>query len=914
MAFSYDLLPPIIPDVLIPITTTTKQIEIPITMEATYQQSLEQYNIKSVQYSIIDQNNNANTHRVGWIHGSDVLRDPTQENTFILKIPVLNNKNTEKNETGISLEINKFYKIQLRFSNTLIDTNTQQSVLTTSEYYSEWSSVCLIKKIVAPTLQLSMGIVTKLEENKTQYVYQTDTISGFVHSSDDNLKSYQIFILQQQQGSYKTIHKTDLLTPISQNSFKYVFNNGLQAGEHYRIQIICYMINGYRFFNSYTIKVIQAVEDSEEEFYLKVAENPEIGTNDISILVPKTNQNLSYKNNFIIYRASSETQYSTWEKIKIIQFNTNHSDISLVKVKDPTSSTNTKIDMWKFTWHDITIKSGIFYKYKIAILYQSDSPKEYFIGHLVSTLNETSSFSCLFEDMYLIGENKSLRIKFNPTITNFKYNIAESIKNTLGSKYPFINRNGKSFYRSFSIGGLITSYMDTEDRTSVPYSLNDSYIRKEEEVVQEIDLYNDSSSEVSSLFKTFIPGPQNKFAGNFATEEEIYADNDIVKINQYNEAHFIDQYEDVILEREFRELVYQFLYNNKVKLFRSNPEGNILVKLTNISFTPMEQLGRQLYSFTAEATEIDQCSLANLIKYNIYDLGKWQDMRGFSNIDIYNDSYNISSPRDSISIDIFNEVRKKHKNTIPKINATENIKNLSNIVISFKSNSKSVNIKTLQYQVNTALDKDYIEEGWILKVYFQDSHGYNINQKIFINKNRPTYTFPSNITFTRMEIITEKTQSYSINFTLSGTVSLINTKKITLYQQGDSTQKKINPNRTKWNFNDNLLDLFNIPLQNSEKKYFSKINTIEKKSFTSYSLLISTKTPLIAQINNANNIIIQEGKTYSYNLINVSSFKILGVQTELDSYEYNATGRPPAGINISMQEKTQNLEDLTIRV
>ena len=38
------------------------------------------------------------------------------------------------------------------------------------------------------------------------------------------------------------------------------------------------------------------------------------------------------------------------------------------------------------------------------------------------------------------------------------------------------------------------------------------------------------------------------------------------------------------------------------------------------------------------------------------------------------------------------------------------------------------------------------------------------------------------------------------------------------------------------------------------------------------------------------------------------------MQTELDSYEYNATGRPPAGIDIKMQEKTQNLEDLTIRV
>lgn len=912
MAFSYDLLPPIIPDVLIPITTTTKQIEIPITMEATYQQSLEQYNIKSVQYSIIDQNNNANTHRIGWINGSEALRDPTQENTFILKIPVLNNENIKDDGTGVSLEINKFYKIQLRFSNISID--TEQSVLTTGEYYSEWSSVCLIKKIVAPTLQLSMGIVTKLEKNavQDQYIYQTDTISGFV-SSSDSLKSYQIIIRQRDSSyKYKIIYETDLLTPISQNSFKHVFNNSLQVGEYYRIQIICYMINGYCFSNYYTVKVIQAIEDSEEQFYLKVSENSEIGTNDVSILVPKTNQNLLYKNNFIIYRASSETQYTIWEKIKIIQFNTENSDISLVKVKDPTNSTNTKIDMWKFTWHDITIKSGIFYKYKIAILYQSDSPKEYFIGHLVSTLNETSSFSCLFEDMYLIGENKSLRIKFNPTITNFKYNIAESIKSTLGSKYPFINRNGKSFYRSFSIGGLITSYMDTEDRTSVPYLLNDSYIRKEGEIIQEIDLYNDSSSEASSLFKTFIPGPQNKFAGNFATEEEIYADNDIVKINQYNEAHFIDQYEDVILEREFRELVYQFLYNNKVKLFRSNPEGNILVKLTNISFTPMEQLGRQLYSFTAEATEIDQCSFANLIKYDIYDLGKWQDMRNLRSFDISNNVYQISSPKDSISIDVFNEIKKQNKNII---NTTENIKNLSNFSISFLTGSKKVNIKTLQYQGETAsTNKDYIEKGWILKVYFEDSYGHNINQKIFINKNRPTYNFPSNVTFTRIEIITKKTQIYPIKFIWNGTISLINTKKVTLYQREDSTLKTINPNRIKWNFNDNLLDLFNIPLQNSEKKYFSKINTIEKKSFTSYSLKISTKTPLIAQINNANNIIIQQGKSYSYNLINISSFKILGVQSEPESWEYDATRKPPAGINIAIHEKTQNLENLTIRV
>ena len=37
-----------------------------------------------------------------------------------------------------------------------------------------------------------------------------------------------------------------------------------------------------------------------------------------------------------------------------------------------------------------------------------------------------------------------------------------------------------------------------------------------------------------------------------------------------------------------------FLMDSKVKLFRSSTEGNILVRLNNISFTPNEQLGRMI--------------------------------------------------------------------------------------------------------------------------------------------------------------------------------------------------------------------------------------------------------------------------------------------------------------------------------
>jgi len=43
------------------------------------------------------------------------------------------------------------------------------------------------------------------------------------------------------------------------------------------------------------------------------------------------------------------------------------------------------------------------------------------------------------------------------------------------------------------------------------------------------------------------------------------------------------------------------LYKNNVKLFRSATEGNILVKLMDISFTPNITLHRHIYSFSCTA-------------------------------------------------------------------------------------------------------------------------------------------------------------------------------------------------------------------------------------------------------------------------------------------------------------------------
>ena len=65
--------------------------------------------------------------------------------------------------------------------------------------------------------------------------------------------------------------------------------------------------------------------------------------------------------------------------------------------------------------------------------------------------------------MFLTTANQQLNIKFNPTLSDFKYNVTESQQVTIGGKYPYIKRNADNYFRTFSIGGLITAFIDRSD-------------------------------------------------------------------------------------------------------------------------------------------------------------------------------------------------------------------------------------------------------------------------------------------------------------------------------------------------------------------------------------------------------------------------------------------------------------------
>lgn len=199
---------------------------------------------------------------------------------------------------------------------------------------------------------------------------------------------------------------------------------------------------------------------------------------------------------------------------------------------------------------------------------------------------------CLFDDIFLTRDDCQLKIRFNPTLSEFKYNVTESQQVTIGAKYPYIKRNGNNYFRTFPIGGLISSFIDTTDWYD-PHFYDGEFHYDENEIKA------------------------------FTSKADIYGESQKLYDN-YNNKKGITEYNDYIYEREFRKKVYDFLYKHNVKLFRSTTEGNILIKLMNIDFQPVETLGRRLYSFTATAVEVDDATIPNYNKYGIQITGNYK--------------------------------------------------------------------------------------------------------------------------------------------------------------------------------------------------------------------------------------------------------------------------------------------------
>lgn len=203
---------------------------------------------------------------------------------------------------------------------------------------------------------------------------------------------------------------------------------------------------------------------------------------------------------------------------------------------------------------------------------QGSKAFNYMIGYRASNadpwllVSEQKNICLDFEDILLTGVDETdatetklltLRLRFNPQISSFKNTIQEEKIDTIGSKYPFFVRNGTIGYKEIPLGGLITYHMD------------------------DLHMFFDDTTK-ANYFPEDLARPA---AGVERTFKEI--------------TPAIDFY----LERQFKQRVERWLNNGKPKVLRTAAEGNFIVRLMNISFSPMEQLSRKLHSFTATAYE-----------------------------------------------------------------------------------------------------------------------------------------------------------------------------------------------------------------------------------------------------------------------------------------------------------------------
>ena len=525
--------------------------------------SLSQYNsladIANAQVAVVNQHTNMSAlstlHPTG-IKLSSVFEDisVSGDDRYYITIYPSDMQN--------GFELNQIYKVQIRFTH--IDTPLPEGAIfgeeawpaVTSAWlnenfkrFSEWSTVCLIKGITQPSININ-GFEPSI--NDEEVTLTTNEVSFIGNMSYDSLSDKTVEKEFLKQYRLKLYDANDLKTSLADsgiiytnsvnvNEINYTFKYGFENEKSYVVKLTYQTNNLYTETLDYKFQILQFQIDKIAANIYADVDNDE-GRIKISIKASNTEP---YIGNFTIRRTSNESNFMIWEDVL----------------------TDTLLDgsLIDYTWYDNTVQSGIWYKYAVQ--------KRNARGDRGAMVELKEPIMIILDDMYLTEYGQQLKIKFDPQVSSYKHNIQETKTDTLGSQYPFIRRNGNMNYRSFSISGLITQFCD------------------------EKELFTS---------KDVIYGESKK----------LYSD--------YNYNNGISAHEDFVYEKFFRDKVTEFLYNGNIKLFRSPTEGNLLVKVMDISFTPNQQLGRRVYSFSATVYEIDSPTFANYLKYGIQKTGEYQ--------------------------------------------------------------------------------------------------------------------------------------------------------------------------------------------------------------------------------------------------------------------------------------------------
>ena len=546
--------------------------------------TLSNYNnaddIAEVQATVRRQSNNVNVLksdseiRSFSFNGQSVQKDDTIFNRYYITL--------KSGDLINGFETDTIYKVQLRLSSVKNPGNSISFFTDNLSYFSQWSTVCIIKKINPPRFYIDEFTVEDQRDQQidialqsVNYYYNTFADFNIIYKSvykaansniasveSQTLNKYKIQLFDQQNNlladsgdilssAYNYTVNTNSL--VISCSLPYQFKDNTD----YKVRLTIETRNGYVESKTYDFTTQFEVYDPLEAV-MYAAVNEEEGYIKLQVDLLE-----SYVGNLVIRRSDAKGNFLNWRDIKhflgIGQLNQS------------------------FTYYDFTAESGMIYKYLIQKRDRhgkrgTPTFASYRYGEYGNDFDRVSGIMGQWSHAFLlqsnngnISETKQLKLAFDFQLSTYKYNILESKTDTLGSKYPFIKRNGDNYYRSFGCSGTITGYMDQAELLT----------SKDELYYGQTEIYNKLKGDIDNYSKTY----------------------------------------DYTYERKFREKVEQFLYNSKPKLYKSMQEGNMLIKLMDISLTPKNELGRLIYTFSATGYEIDDNDIQTLIKYDFIKPG-----------------------------------------------------------------------------------------------------------------------------------------------------------------------------------------------------------------------------------------------------------------------------------------------------
>ena len=246
-------------------------------------------------------------------------------------------------------KLNSYYKVQVRFTKKGLNIpdfpNITAAWLNDNvENFTEWSTVCLIRRI-SP---LNLKINNYAEETDMLGTY---ILSGRVDFTDieeqESIYSYRI----QLQIDKEIVEEKIIYAGIGldNKNFYYEFKTNLEGLDaDVRAHLYITTTNGYKFKKSVHIFIPEAgnlpqteiknIYIDEENGGFKLYMNKKISNEESSLRIKK----------LFIKRADSRTGFNVWENVHVFNVNKNYINLE---------------------WEDLFVESGVWYKYAILEQY-----------------------------------------------------------------------------------------------------------------------------------------------------------------------------------------------------------------------------------------------------------------------------------------------------------------------------------------------------------------------------------------------------------------------------------------------------------------------------------------------------------------------------------------------------------------